>query len=329
MRCELIVDRASSLTNFNVAMVHPEDTCDRSIAISKRYPQLLLTCSRAGLFSVCTNIRLLHWTRRGDERRSPRSIEEISEESRAIRTRFARHHRSRQTVMPANARRAHANVPEGGQMKELISLIERRLTCTRAARVCVCVCACVSSRGRDARANARATKAPKQEYVLGSRRGTKWPRIRTSAYTVSRSGSRLCIVLKINDETEQSSEREREREREGERARGVGSFPVGGRNGVAALTKLHRNTWDAAGINENSADYRIHEIRFQSRTYFVPGGWLRGSNPKDEISRGFSFWEIAPTNKCSQLSSVPMIITSRFYGAARKRVYVRCSRGSC
>lgn len=59
---------------------------------------------------------------------------EAAVESRASGTAFlATHHRSRQTVMRSNARPAQRNARVGGQIKELISLIER-LTwrCARA-----------------------------------------------------------------------------------------------------------------------------------------------------------------------------------------------------
>lgn len=41
---------------------------------------------------------------------------------------LATHHRSRQTVMRSNARPAQRNARVGGQIKELISLIERRVS---------------------------------------------------------------------------------------------------------------------------------------------------------------------------------------------------------
>ena len=54
---------------------------------------------------------------------------EAAVESRASGTAFlATHHRSRQTVMRSNARPAQRNARVGGQIKELISLIERRVS---------------------------------------------------------------------------------------------------------------------------------------------------------------------------------------------------------
>lgn len=54
---------------------------------------------------------------------------EAAVESRASGTAFlATHHRSRQTVMRSNAHPAQRNARVGGQIKELISLIERRVS---------------------------------------------------------------------------------------------------------------------------------------------------------------------------------------------------------
>lgn len=54
---------------------------------------------------------------------------EAAVESRANGTAFlATHHRSRQTVMRSNARPAQRNARVGGQIKELISFIERRVS---------------------------------------------------------------------------------------------------------------------------------------------------------------------------------------------------------
>lgn len=133
---------------------------------------------------------------------------------------MARHHRSRQTVMRTNARRAHANVQGGGQIKELISLIERRLTCTRSPDLLACIAsAYVLPALRSTRPH--ASKFPLQAEYIGSwfaLRNEVAPNPYKCMHTVSGSGSRLCIVLKINDETERHGKRGRER---------VGSFPTG------------------------------------------------------------------------------------------------------